>query len=482
MFRYNFLFAALFFSYLLPAQTTKDAGYNCYSILVGKEAAADGSVLLAHNEDDWGERVVNLYKVPAQTHQKGDSVTLHRGGKLAQTPQTYAYLWLEMPGLEFSDSYINEYGVTVTSDACPSKEDQAEITDGGIGYQLRRLMAERARSAREAVKTGGELIDKFGYVSSGRTYCIADDKEAWMLSVVKGKHWIARRIPDNQVAIIPNYYTIDYINLKDTLNFMGSPDIIDYAVKRGWYKPEIDGRFNFRQAYGNKRDLKQSVNTARHWVILNQLSEKQYQIDEDFPFSFVPKQKIDLALVFKLLRNHYEGTEFYIKKSKMPDPHFQQTMTVCSLTNQYGFVAQLRSNLPKEIAHVLWWAPRRPCTSAFVPLYPAMDQVDRRWQYNTWQEALKNHFKITEDFKTAFPKHHYHILNHFTKIYYTEYFIQGLKRRQKMKELENKLLKNQSRFEAGMMKKLKKNPDKVPKLLRKYSFKYVKKNFIFPKN
>jgi len=481
MFRYFFIFLSFIFTQILSSQTYKeDSGYNCYSILVGRQASVDGSVMLAHNEDDWGDRVVNLYKVPAQKYSPADSVTLRRHGKLSQVPQTQAYLWLEMPGLEFSDSYINEYGVTITSDACPSKEDQPEITDGGIGYQLRRLMAERAQTAREAVKIGAALVEKFGYVSSGRTYSIAGPKETWMLAVVKGKHWVARRVPDNQVAIIPNYYTIDYINLKDTVNFMGSPDIIDYAVKRGWYKPETDGKFNFRKVYGSPKSLENIVNKARHWVILNHLSKKKYDIDDEFPFSFVPKQAVDLFMLFEQLRNHYEGTEFDLTGGKQGNPHKQKTMSVCSMTNQYGFVAQLRNNMPKETAHVLWWAPRRPCTSAFVPLYPSMNEVEECYTTDSWEEALKNHFNKIEDFQKAFPDNSYHVLNRFVKIYDAHYFTKGLKRRQKMKKLETKLLNNQSRFEAKILRKLRKTPEKVPELLRKYSFKYLKKDFIFP--
>ena len=45
---------------------------------------------------------------------------------------------MEMPGQDFADSYMNENGVLVTSNSCPSKEQFGEITDGGIGYELRR--------------------------------------------------------------------------------------------------------------------------------------------------------------------------------------------------------------------------------------------------------------------------------------------------------------------------------------------------------
>ena len=84
--------------------------------------------------------------------------------------------------MDFADSYLNEWGVTIASNACRSREDSTGLTKGGISYWLRRLMAERARTAREAVQIGGELVEKYGYDSSGRTYCIADAQEAWLMA------------------------------------------------------------------------------------------------------------------------------------------------------------------------------------------------------------------------------------------------------------------------------------------------------------
>ncbi len=149
----------------------------CFSIVVGKNASADGCVLVAHNEDDSAPQVVNHHKIPRRTHAPGEMVSLRNGGQLEQVGETWAYLWSEMPGMQFSDSYVNEWGVCVTSDNCPSREDEAELTEGGIGYMLRRLVAERARSARDGVRIAGELVERFGYVAAGRTYIIAYSEE-----------------------------------------------------------------------------------------------------------------------------------------------------------------------------------------------------------------------------------------------------------------------------------------------------------------
>ena len=73
---------------------------NCYSILVGKEASKDGSVLFAHNEDDYGTRIVNWYKVPGRKHGQKEKFQLKNRGEIDQATETYSYLWLEMPEME----------------------------------------------------------------------------------------------------------------------------------------------------------------------------------------------------------------------------------------------------------------------------------------------------------------------------------------------------------------------------------------------
>jgi len=167
--------------------------YNCFSILVGKDATIDGSVLFAHNEDDSGTNLVNWYKVPRLTHGNGENISLINGGEIPQVAETFSFLWLEMPGQPFADSYMNEWGVTIASNWCEPREETADLIDGSIGYYLRRIMAERAKSAKEAVKIAGSIVDSIGYANSGRTYCIADPNESWMMSIINGKHWVAQK-------------------------------------------------------------------------------------------------------------------------------------------------------------------------------------------------------------------------------------------------------------------------------------------------
>ena len=458
------------------AQQSAQGRMNCFSILVGKNATIDGAVLLAHNEDDYPTPVVNWYKVPALTHKKGEQITLKRGGKLAQVKKTNGFLWLEMPGFEFSDSYMNQWGVTIASNQCSSKETKGETIDGGIGYYLRRLMAERAKTARQAVKIGGKLIEQFGYAASGRTYCIAGPNEAWMLAAVNGKHWVAERIPDDQVAIIPNYYTIQEINLKDTLNFLGSPDIVEYAIKKGWYDPKSGKPFNFRQAYGDPYSLAHYSNIARHWAAINLLSAKHYDFRDQFPFSFKPKSKIALQDLMTVLRNHYEGTQLEMNPAyNHGNPHQNVIMRICSQTNRYGFVAQLRSWLPADIGNVWWIAPRRPCVQPFVPWYYGIKKIPSEYTWGDYKTALRIHFKPETQKKEFTDKAASVIFLKFAAKTDSNYAKDISAIRKYKQDFQTKEFLNQKAFETKVLQIYRSNPHKARQMLTQYTNQLAEK-------
>lgn len=394
MYKFSFrllpVLSLLFWFNLLLSQSEEKP--DCYSIIVGKNASTDNSVFLAHNEDDYGEYIFNFYKVPAKNHEKGEKIKTNTALIIDQVEQTHEYIWIDMPEQEFSDSYMNEFGVTIASDQCLSREDNPEITEGGIGYFLRKLMAERAKTAKEAVKIGGALIEKYGYNSSGRSYSIADPNETWMLAAVNGKHWVAQRIPADQVAVISNCYTIGEIDLKDTLNFLGSKDIVKYAVKRGWYDPGSGKKFNFKYAYARENSIDSDGNKPRQLAAINFMSEKQYLLSEDLPFSFKPKEKIPKERLMWILANHFEFTEMRDQSDIDINPHEFKFNTICSSGNQYGFIAQLRTDIPKPLANLMWIAIKRPCIQPYMPVYYGVSSFPNQFSPDNYSEALNHHF------------------------------------------------------------------------------------------
>jgi len=346
---------------LLASAATSEA---CFSIVVGKKASAAGYVIMGHNEDDGAPQVVNHHKVPRKDYPPGAKVILHNGGTLDQVPQTWSYIWSEMPGMLFSDSYINEWGVSIASDNCPSREDKPEITDGGIGYMLRALVAQRARTSREGVLLAGRLVEQFGYIASGRTYIICDPDEGWLFCVVNGKHWLAKRVADDEIAMVANTYTVREVDVSDTENVLASDDIVDYAKSRGWYDPKEDGPFDFAEVYANPGSAVHPSNLNRHRSGLNYVTAEPIPLGAELPFSVVPESKANVGTLMEVLR--HDNMSKQASPSDGPEEGFCR---ICSGMTQTSFVAQLRRGMPADIGILYWATLAPPRTSIYIPFY-----------------------------------------------------------------------------------------------------------------
>ena len=185
----------------------------CSTVIVGKNISETGKILVGHNEDNGGRIMNAQYWVPPAKHKAGEMITYEpTAAKIPQVRETLGFYWsqtLSPKGQSFSDGFVNEAGVVIVSNNCSMifEKDQ-KLKNGGIGYGIRRLLAERAHSAREAIDIAADLLAKYGYNAEGRTYTIADGKEAWQIAIHKGNMWIARKIQDNEIVYIPNNFML----------------------------------------------------------------------------------------------------------------------------------------------------------------------------------------------------------------------------------------------------------------------------------
>lgn len=406
--------------------------FNCFAVLAGRHATTDGSVLLAHNEDDSGEQMLNIYTVP-RNEQKG----------------TCKYLWIEFPRMKVADAALNEYGVAVVSDACRSREDRHDVTDGGVVYEVRMTVAKHARSARHGVELIKELMEKRGYADSGRTYIIADSREGWVCSLVRGRHWVAQRVPDDQVMIIPNNYCITEVNLEDTANFMGSPDLISYAIERGWYNPETDGAFSFKKVYSNPKTLHSDRNYIRHMSALNLITGKDYTTDPNtYPFSVKANRKIGIADMIEVLSSHGDNVIVKTKHAKAP----LHPSCICVDRTINASIFQLRGWLPTEIGSVVWATGGRPCYELFVPWYLGMSKSPKGFQrFETAEEAEAKHFSDAKDMRINYPKAAAWKFVSFWEWITTDYNKYFAPTKKVTSKMQQTLFQKQAEFEAGLV-------------------------------
>jgi dipeptidase len=340
---------------------------------------------------------------------------------------------------------------------------------GGIGFMLRRLAAERAESAYQAVQIIGGLLNRYGYYSSGRTLCIADKDEGWILHMVKGKHWIAQRVPDDEVAVIPNYYTIKNIDLKDKKNFLGSADIISYARKKGWYKPLQDGEFDFARVYSDPENYKSMINILRQWRATNLLSKEKFNVGQPLPFSFKPKRKIRIADCFRVLRDHYEDTEYDLSNDyRNGSPNSTKHRTICTKTTRYSFVAEMRSELPQEISNRVWIALGRPDSNAYSPWYFSLLSSPLGYTRKDSQDELKTHFLKPKNYFVHNSKYAFFSYAKLSQLVDLNYRVRIKTIKKEWKNYELYVRKNLKKKEKEFMYLIKRNKNIAQKMITNY--------------
>ncbi|MFO7935980.1 MAG: C69 family dipeptidase [Bacteroidales bacterium] len=439
---------------------------SCTTLIAGKNTTSDGSIIFAKSEDDQEGKLDYYWHIPSKHHDIPSTIMETGGLQIPQVDTTYAYFWDQTPKMMFSNVLINEWGVAFGSDGCHSKEDPVEIlekrgdiVDGGLGFRLRFILAERSRTAREAVLLAVELLDRYGYNGSGRCLNIVDPGEAWQLQMVRGMHYVARRVRDDEVAIIANTFSIREVDAEDTVNFICSPDLIEYAIRRGWYNPETDGAFDFARAYAAEEAHTGNGNTHRTWILAS-LVQKDFPLSiteaeaGKMPVSVIPGRKLNLQEIMGMFRDHYENTELCRYCDTRISPHYVRHSPVCNDRTHKVNIIQQRNWLPREIGTVNWRALGHPCQSVFIPWYLGINEIPEAYQMATEDpnETDKNlptyHFMVPERELRNMDMHSascvFRLLGELCDADYASYIARI---RDTFGEMESELLNNQQIFE-----------------------------------
>ena len=363
----------------------------CMTILAGRRATSTGEILIGHNEDAPGRFVMQTHLVRKKRRKPNTHITLepNLAGLELNTTRTNLF-WSEASTCSddysasaFCDLYVNGHGVVICSNNCAeSREDSPDLTDGGIGYGLRRLVAERAHSAREALNIACSLVEKWGYASSGRSYAFADRDEIFVMQIASGKHWAVQRVPDDEVAVIPNHYTIHEPDKKAK----GYDELVSYAQKRGWFSAS-DDVFDFAKVYQSPETYGLDKNTYRHVrafeILLDMdLSELHKTEWQGLPFSIKPAKRLDVPTLKTILRAN-DGTT-----------HFPKPLTICNTETLESTIIQLRTNTDRII---LRRALGRPDCSPYLAWYFGIPKVPDDFEHMEPEKALAQHFRLTPD-------------------------------------------------------------------------------------
>lgn len=251
---------------LLCLAKTASASYAFY---VGKGLTADGSVMVGGTGEEVSSHWLEIF--PAKDHPSNATMTVgvtedaSMPGQLmniSQAPHTFRYLSMEYSDFEgfpapLTNGGLNEKGVTVRDVWAQNRDDLIAMTPNpqmGLQYSdLARVVLERASTAREGVDLIGQMIAEYGYADyGGNSHLIADANEGWVVWEMSGgqKLWAAERLGDNDVRVLyPGYieeFPVDFANSSD---YAGSPNIVSFAIERGYWNPNGTEPFNIFKAY-----------------------------------------------------------------------------------------------------------------------------------------------------------------------------------------------------------------------------------------
>jgi len=453
----------------LAADGAKQEG--CTVIGVGRLATADGSVITSHT-DCCSECRIQV--IPGRTYPKGSMATVHWGmvyfgadddrqalplgdfgkviGRIPQVERTFTYF-------HTGYSQMNEKQLAIGESTCSQR---AELDVAYVEGLTRQIMTveqaqvfalERCATAREAVKLIGGLVEKYGFLPScggSEALCIADPRELWTMEICSvgtewtpesgrpGAIWAARRVPDDHVVVIANYFRIREVDPKSP-DVLASPNYMKEAVDRGWYDPKNGRPFIWQEAYA---PAVREGNLSRMWLITSTLAPslkawpkrglndaagsgtlyaQPFEGAAFYPYSFKPEKKLTVQDVIAFQRSTFENTIYdmtwdpawmvpagggRLEKSPMATPYISGDMekvlrirhhrTIA--TEGYGMVAQLRSWLPDPVGGIYWFYVDNPFVGPYVPVYAGVTDVSPLYKTYDFREFSENSARWAVDF------------------------------------------------------------------------------------
>ena len=294
---------------------------SCTSIVVGRLASDDGSVMTAHTCDANYRTWVTME--PRKVFEAGSFDVIRWGLLHTEEPydlrnttvkgqipapegETFRYLNVAYP-------CMNEKQLAMGETTTDGKRELVN-KDGLFQIEeLERIALQRCSTARQAIALMGSLAEEYGYGDWGESLTVIDKKEAWLFEIYgtgksgskPGALWAAQRIPDDHVCISANIPRIEVIDFKNPDKFMYASDLKERCKELGLW----DGKSPFKfwpMVSSEKKNF-----SYREFFVLSTLApDLGLKLEDDeMPFSVKPKEKVSAQKMFELYRQTYDGTD-----------------------------------------------------------------------------------------------------------------------------------------------------------------------------
>lgn len=277
-----------------------------------------------------------------------------------------------------------------SSVTCAGAGARQEIP-GGIGEEdLITLVLPYVSTAREGVMRLGSLLERYGtYESNGVS--ISDTDEVWYVETIGGHHWIARRVPDDCYAAIPNQLGLDHFDLDEALDeslgdkrdYLCSADLREFIVNNHLDRsmdttPEHFRHLNPRKIFGTATTKDHIYNTPRAWYMQRCLNPsddwdspnaRYTPISDDIPWCRVPESEVSIEDMDNVLSSHYEDTP-YDPYGRLGTPETRHRYRPIGISRTgHLAIMQIRGYEPEAFRSVMWLAFGSQPTTCVAPFY-----------------------------------------------------------------------------------------------------------------
>ena len=480
----------------------------CTNFLFTKGSTKDGSTMVTYSADShvlYGE----LYHWPAMDWPAGSMLDVYEWdtgkfmGKIPQVAHTYNVV-----------GNMNEHQLAISETTYGGRKELETQTGALIDYgSAIYITLQRAKNAREAIVVMTDLIEKYGWASSGESISIIDPNEVWIIEIIgkgegeKGAVWVARMVPDGYVSAHANQARITTFPLEgktsissDKMNKIYDPnittvyakDVISFAKEKGFYPQEGKNKdFSFSDTYAPVDFSGARACEIRVWAFFNAVNPDMAQyfdyatgrnIQRDgkgyatnrMPLWIKPSEKVDVMQVMDFMRDHLEGTELDMSKDMGAGPYecpyrwrpmsfkvdgkeYVHERATATQQTGFTFVAQCRNWLPDEIGGILWFGVDDAASSVYFPMYSAATEVPFAF-------AVGNGSMMEFTNKAAFW-----VFNQVTNFAYTRYNLIHPEIRAKQVALEKQYVDFVQMIDAGAKDMLGKNREEAVKFLTDFS-------------
>lgn len=458
--------------------------FPCTNFLITKGASRDGSTMISYSADShvlFGE----LYYWPAKDYPAGTMLDVKEWdtgkwlGKIPQVRHTYSVV-----------GNINEHQLAIgetTYGGRSELSDSTAIMDYG---SLIYITLQRAKTAREAIKTIAKLMDDYGYYSSGESFSISDPNEVWIMEIIgkgpgnRGAVWVARRVPDGYVCGHANQSRITTFPQNDPENCLFAPDVISFARSKGYYTGS-DVDFSFSDAYAPVDFSGARFCDARVWSGFRKIADgmdeytdyaKGENLHHRLPLWVKANRKLGVEDVMAMMRDYYQDTPLDMTKDIGAGPNkaivrwrpmtwkvdgvtYLNERAISTQQTGFSFVTQSRSWLPDPVGGILWFGMDDTYSTVYTPMYCGMNSVPPSF-------AVGNGAMMEFSPDAAFW-----VFNQVSNFAYTRYNMMLPYIQEKQKELEGRYLNETSEIDKTAASLYQKNPKKALQFLTEYSIK-----------